>query len=86
MLWAIPAVLTIIIVALTWTCLAQEAEQKQKAFASPQAATQAFVAALRAGDKESLLAILGPKTDKIVQKMTRYNPDDTWKRSQQART
>jgi hypothetical protein len=25
---------------------------------------------------------LGPKTAKIVQKMTRYNPDQTWKRSQ----
>jgi hypothetical protein len=25
---------------------------------------------------------LGSKTDKIVQKMTRYNPDETWKRSQ----
>jgi hypothetical protein len=25
---------------------------------------------------------LGPKTAKIVQKMTRYNPDETWKRSQ----
>lgn len=62
-LWVIPAVLAII-VALTWTGFARETQQK--AFASPQEAMQALVKALRAGDKKSLLAILGPESEEIL--------------------
>jgi hypothetical protein len=54
----------VILVAIAWTVHAQEAGQK--VFASPQAAIQAFVEAARAGDKESLLAILGPEGDEII--------------------
>ncbi len=66
--WVIPAVLTIAIVALTWTVFAQETgqKQKQKAFASPQEAMQALVGALRAGDRQSLQAILGPEGEDIL--------------------
>ncbi len=59
----IPAVLALV-VALTWTVPAQEAGEKT--FASPQEAMQALVKALRAGDKESLLAILGPESEDIL--------------------
>jgi hypothetical protein len=62
--WVIPAVLALI-VALTWTVFAREAQQ-QKAFASPQEAMQALVKALQAGDKESLQAILGPESEDIL--------------------
>jgi hypothetical protein len=62
-LWVIPAVLALI-VALTWTGFAQETPQR--AFASPQEAMQALVKALQAGDKESLLAILGPESEEIL--------------------
>jgi hypothetical protein len=66
--------LTIIIVALTWPAaplrvgdgFAQETGQKQKAFASPQEAMKALVGALRAEDKQSLLAILGPEGEDIL--------------------
>jgi hypothetical protein len=63
-LWAIPAVLTIIIVALTWTVFAQEAGQKT--FASPPEAMKTLVGALRAGDKQSLLTILGSESEEIL--------------------
>ena len=62
-LWAIPAVL-VIIVALNWTGFAQQTQQQ--AFASPQEAMQALVEALRTGDKESLPAILGPDSEEIL--------------------
>ncbi len=62
-LWVIPAVLAII-VALNWTGLAQETQQK--AFTSPQEAMQALVGALRASDKQSLLTILGPESEEIL--------------------
>lgn len=59
----IPAVL-ITIVALTWTVLAQETQQR--AFASPQEAMQALVGALQAAEKQSLTAILGPDSEEIL--------------------
>jgi hypothetical protein len=62
-LWAIPAVL-VIIVTLDWTGFAQQTQQR--AFASPQEAMQTLVEALRTGDKESLLAILGPDSEEIL--------------------
>ncbi len=65
-LWVIPAVLTIIIVALSWTGSAQETGQEKKPFASPQQAMQALVDALRAGDRQGLLAILGPEGEDIL--------------------
>jgi hypothetical protein len=77
--WVVAAVLAIM-VALTWPapgpkgrCAAAPAvgdafaqEAGQKAFASPQEAMQALVKALQAGDKESLLAILGPDSEQII--------------------
>ncbi|MGE5296152.1 MAG: DUF2950 domain-containing protein [Solirubrobacterales bacterium] len=62
-LWVIPVVPAILI-TLTWTSFAQETQQQ--VFASPQAAMQALVSALRAGDKQSLLAILGPASEEIL--------------------
>ncbi len=64
-LWVIPAVLTILI-TLTWTSFAQQTQQNQKAFASPQEAMQALAGALRASDKQSLLVILGPEGEEIL--------------------
>jgi len=62
-LGVIPAILALII-ALTWTGFARETQQK--AFVSPPAAMQALVGALRAEDKQSLLAILGPEGEDIL--------------------
>ncbi len=62
-LWVIPVVV-VLVSAIAWTVHAQETGQK--AFPSAQAAMQALVQALRAGDKESLLAILGPEGDEII--------------------
>ncbi len=63
LLWVIPVV-PVVLVALTWAGFAQEA--KQKTFASPQEAMQALVGALRAGNKQDLLTILGPESEEIL--------------------
>ena len=63
--WVAPTVI-VVIIALTWTGFAQETGQKQKVFVSPQEAMQALSGALRAGDKQSLLTILGPESDEIL--------------------
>lgn len=62
-LWGIPAVLAIIVM-LTWTSFAQETQPK--VFTSPQEAMQTLVKALQAGDKESLLTILGSDSEEIL--------------------
>ena len=46
--------------------LARAAAPAQQSFASPQAAVQAFVAALGANDTKALLAILGPKSKPLL--------------------
>ena len=58
-----------IFVALSVTAaapLARAAGTTQQSFASPQAAAQAFVAALGANDTKALLAILGPKSKPLL--------------------
>jgi hypothetical protein len=62
-LWVVPAVL-VILAALTWTVGAQETGQK--AFSSPQEALKTLVEALQAGGRESLPAILGSESEKII--------------------
>ncbi len=62
-LWVIPAVL-VLLAALTWTVGAQET--KQRTFSSPQEALTTLVQAVRAGDKETVRAILGPESEEIV--------------------
>ena len=53
-----------LLAAMTWTVWAQETVQRT--FASPQEAMRALVEALRAGDKDSLRAILGPESEEIL--------------------
>jgi hypothetical protein len=57
------------VVMLTLACLtvtASAAPIKQKTFTSPDNAVQAFVDALRKGDKTSIKAILGPAGDQLA--------------------
>jgi hypothetical protein len=61
--WAILAVWAVL-VALPRSAGAQETGQRT--FASPQEAMTALVDALRAGDRDSLLAILGPEGQDII--------------------
>lgn len=60
---AILAILALL-AGMTWTVWAQETVQRT--FASPQEAMRTLVEALRAGDKESLRAILGPESEEIL--------------------
>jgi hypothetical protein len=60
----IGAILLIAVIALQGPALA--AKPKQKVFASPEAAVEAFVAALRGHDEKALLGALGPGSEPLI--------------------
>jgi hypothetical protein len=57
--------MSVLFIALT-AGQAHAAEPKQKTFASPEAAVQALVDALKAGDTKGLSALFGPKGKELV--------------------
>ncbi len=64
MSWVL-VVVSAVLVALPWSMGAQQ-ETGQRTFSSPQEALAGLVDALRAGDRQSLLAILGPEGEDII--------------------
>lgn len=63
MSWVVPAVWAMLVICPRTIC-AQD--MGQSVFTSPQEALTALVAALEAGDREGLLAILGPEGKEII--------------------